>query len=159
MPLDQASKMTLQKLQVILINPLAKVPVRATPGSAGYDLFSVEDVVIPRKGGRYPVDTGMKLKLPEGTYGRVASRSGLAVKFGVDAIAGVIDSDYRGILKVALANNGEKDFEIKVGDRVAQLIIERIVTPEAISVESFDEEETLRGSGGFGSTGGVSAAM
>ncbi|OLY85465.1 hypothetical protein AYI68_g335 [Smittium mucronatum] len=151
--------MAQESFQVILDSPLAKLPVRATPGSAGYDLHSSEKVVIPKKGGRHAVDTGLKLKIPEGTYGRVAGRSGLAMKFCIDTTAGVIDSDYRGILKVALINNGEKDFEINVGDRIAQLILERIVTPDVVAVESFDEEMTQRGTGGFGSTGGISASV
>jgi len=93
--------------------------------------------------------------VPVGTYGRVAPRSGLASKFMIDTGAGVIDADYRGIVFVLLFNHSEKDFEVKQGDRVAQLIIEKIQTPDVQEVQ--DLEETLRGAGGFGSTGGHGA--
>ncbi len=86
-----------------------------------------------------------------GTDGRVAPRSGLASKHFIDTGAGVIDSDYRGQVKVLLFNHAETDFEVKEGDRVAQLIIERIYTPEVVVVEEL--EESVRGAGGFGSTG------
>ena len=88
---------------------------------------------------------------PEGTYGRVAPRSGLASKHFIDTGAGVIDADYRGEVKVLLFNHAEKDFDIKQGDRIAQLVLERIYTPEIVEVR--DLEESVRGSGGFGSTG------
>ena len=85
------------------------------------------------------------------TDGRIAPRSGLAVKYFIDTGAGVIDSDYRGQVRVLLFNHSETDFEVREGDRIAQLIIERICTPEVIIVEEL--EESLRGAGGFGSTG------
>lgn len=88
---------------------------------------------------------------PEGTYGRIAPRSGLASKHFIDTGAGVIDSDYRGEVKVLLFNHASDDFPIKRGDRVAQLVLERIYTPEIIEVT--DLEESVRGAGGFGSTG------
>ena len=83
--------------------------------------------------------------------GRIAPRSGLAVKHSIDTGAGVIDSDYRGQVKVLLFNHSEVDFEIKEGDRVAQLVLERIYTPEVLVVEEL--KESIRGAGGFGSTG------
>jgi dUTP pyrophosphatase len=86
------------------------------------------------------------------TDGRVAPRSGLAAKHSIDTGAGVIDADYRGEVKVILFNFSDKDFPIQQGDRIAQLIIERIYTPEIIVVEKLDE--SVRGAGGFGSTGG-----
>lgn len=84
--------------------------------------------------------------------GRVAPRSGLAHKHGIDTLAGVIDADYRGPVGVILANLSDKDFEIKIGDRIAQLIVEKIVMPEVVVVQKL--EESVRGAGGFGSTGG-----
>lgn len=87
--------------------------------------------------------------------GRVAPRSGLAVKHSIHTGAGVIDADYRGEVKVILFNLGDSDFEIKEGDRIAQLILERIYTPEVKVVAVLDA--TVRGAGGFGSTGGFSA--
>lgn len=83
--------------------------------------------------------------------GRIAPRSGLASKHFIDTGAGVIDADYRGQVKVLLFNHNESDFEIKEGDRIAQLILERIYTPEVVEVQEL--EESVRGAGGFGSTG------
>lgn len=87
----------------------------------------------------------------EGCYGRIAPRSGLAVKSFIDTGAGVIDADYRGEVKVLLFNHAEADFEVKEGERVAQLVLERIYTPEIQVVEEL--EASVRGAGGFGSTG------
>ncbi|TKY89241.1 hypothetical protein EX895_001772 [Sporisorium graminicola] len=136
-------------------HPLAKLPTRGSALAAGYDLYSAEKIVLPR-GGRKVVQTGICLAIPTGHYGRVAPRSGLASKHGIDTGAGVIDEDYRGLLGVLLFNFGDSDFTINEGDRIAQLIIEKISTPEVQEVESLDE--TLRGAGGFGSTGGFGAA-
>lgn len=132
-----------------LNNERAVIPAKATPGSAGYDIFSAEDVVInPRE--RKLVDTGFSMAFDGPCYARIAPRSGLAVK-GIDVGAGVIDSDYRGPVKVLLINNGEGPFPVKVGARVAQLIFERIVRVQPVCCLSLDETE--RGEGGFGSTG------
>lgn len=128
----------------------ALTPSRATPGSAGYDIASAVDAVIPSKS-RLAVSTGIAIEIPEGTYGRVAPRSGLAYKFGIDVFAGVIDSDYRGEVKVILYNSGEEPFVIKTGDRIAQLILEVIKTPDVSLI--VDMTNTERGGGGFGSTG------
>ena len=97
------------------------------------------------------VSTGITVVLPPGVYGRVAPRSGLAVKYGIQVGAGVIDPDYTGEVKVVRFNHGDKDFEVKKGDRIAQLVLEKCDTPpiEEISIV----EDTDRGSGGFGSTG------
>ena len=129
----------------------SKLPTRSTAGSAGYDLFSTEDKMI-YAGGQAMIDVGINIKVPPGTYGRVAPRSGLAVKHGIDVLAGVIDEDYRGDVKVILINHGDNDYMVSTFDRVAQLIIEKIEMPEVKHVISFDEE-TQRGIGGFGSTG------
>jgi dUTP pyrophosphatase len=128
----------------------AVAPMRATEGSAGYDLSSAVDAVIPPNG-RLAVSTGISIGLPEGTYGRVAPRSGLAYKFGIDVFAGVIDQDYRGEVKCILYNSGDKPFAIKAGDRIAQLVLEVIKIPDVAVVLEIDD--TVRGSGGFGSTG------
>ena len=97
------------------------------------------------------VHTDLAVAIPHGYYGRVAPRSGLALKKHIDVGAGVIDSDYRGPLGVVLFNHGEADFEVQPGDRIAQLIITAIATPEVVAVENLDDTE--RGAGGFGSTG------
>ncbi|RCN31640.1 deoxyuridine 5'-triphosphate nucleotidohydrolase, domain protein [Ancylostoma caninum] len=97
------------------------------------------------------VSTGLQVELPYGYYGRVAPRSGLAAKNFIDVGAGVVDSDYRGELKVLLFNFGSTDFEVKKGDRIAQLICERIAHCTFMQCESLTD--TTRGAGGFGSTG------
>ena len=126
------------------------VPTRGSYLSAGYDLSSVEDAVIPSLG-RVAVPTGLAMKVPVGTYGRIAPRSGLAFKHGIDVLAGVVDADYSGQIVVILYNTSGNEYEIKKGDRIAQFIIEKI---EMLDVEVVDElPKTERGEGGFGSTG------
>jgi dUTP pyrophosphatase len=129
----------------------AIVPTRGSDRSVGYDLYSSEDAMVPCQAGRALVGTGITVVLPEGVYGRVAPRSGLAVKHCINVGAGVIDPDYTGEIKVVLFNHGEKDFEIKKGDRIAQLVLERCETPPIEEINIV--EDTERGSGGFGSTG------
>ncbi|KAL2064867.1 hypothetical protein VTL71DRAFT_4007 [Oculimacula yallundae] len=128
----------------------ARLPTRGSEFAAGYDLYAAKDTVVPGRG-KVLVDTDISMAVPEGTYGRIAPRSGLASKHMIDTGAGVIDADYRGQVKVLLFNHGEKDFEVKEGDRVAQLVLERIYTPEVVEVKEL--EESVRGAGGFGSTG------
>ncbi len=111
--------------------------------------------VVPARG-RVLLKTDIAIAVPSGTYGRVAPRSGLALKNGIDTGAGVIDEDYRGNVGVILFNHTDTDFAVAAGDRVAQLILEAIQTP---AVEVVDElEDTARGAGGFGSTGVAGAA-
>ncbi|KAI0034102.1 dUTPase-like protein [Vararia minispora EC-137] len=129
----------------------ARLPTRGSALAAGYDLYSAEEKIVPARG-KALVDTQISIAVPTGTYGRVAPRSGLASKFMIDAGAGVIDADYRGVVYVLLFNLSDKDFFIKEGDRIAQLIIEKIETPEVLEVDDLDS--TARGAGGFGSTGG-----
>lgn len=102
------------------------------------------------------VPTDISVAVPPGTYGRVAPRSGLAAKHGINTGAGVIDQDYRGPVFVLLFNHEDKDFEVAQGDRCAQLVLERIVNPDVVVVEELSSTE--RGSGGFGSTGGFAKA-
>lgn len=138
-------------LNVTRIHPNAHLPVRGTSGAAGYDLFSTDNyVVLP--GRRVVVSTGVTVQLPPGTYGRVAPRSGLAVKHGLDVLAGVIDPDYTGEIKVVLHNlDASQPFVIRPGYRIAQLILERFETVDV--VETVSENTTERGNAGFGSTG------
>jgi len=128
----------------------ATIPTRGSSGAVGYDLYSVDEVVVSPSQ-RALVGTGVAVILPMNVYGRVAPRSGLAVKHGIQVGAGVVDPDYRGEIKVVLFNQGDRDFEVKKGDRIAQLVLERCETPDVREIESLDE--TDRGSGGFGSTG------
>ncbi|HEX7957115.1 MAG TPA: dUTP diphosphatase [Pyrinomonadaceae bacterium] len=132
------------------LHPEARLPARGSAGAAGLDLCAVERVTIA-PGGRAAVRTGLAVSIPTGFYGRVAPRSGLAVRHGIDVLAGVIDSDYRGEILCALVNLGQEPFEVEPGARVAQLVVEAIATPEPAWAEEL--EETARGAGGFGSTG------
>lgn len=136
-------------LKVKLLRPGGILPVRATSGSAGYDLFSAEQVFIPGRG-RRAVSLAISVQLPKGTYGRVAPRSSLALR-GIDISAGVVDSDYRGEVSVIMVNNGDEGFLVDARMKIAQLILERIVTPTVEEVLELDS--TARGKGGFGSTG------
>ncbi|KAM4678341.1 deoxyuridine 5'-triphosphate nucleotidohydrolase, mitochondrial [Discoglossus pictus] len=128
----------------------AVTPSRGSARAAGYDLYSAYDYVIPALG-KALVKTDIQIAVPHGCYGRVAPRSGLAAKHFIDVGAGVIDEDYRGNVGVVLFNFGKDAFEVKKGDRVAQLICERIFYPELEEVKVLDDTE--RGAGGFGSTG------
>ncbi|XP_030764918.1 probable deoxyuridine 5'-triphosphate nucleotidohydrolase [Sitophilus oryzae] len=147
MPAADSSSLLLKFTKV---NPDAFPPTKGSVKAAGYDLKSAEDVTVPSRG-KALVDTGIKIELPHGCYGRIAPRSGLAVKNFIDVGAGVVDEDYRGVLKVVLFNHSDADFEVKRGDRIAQLICEKIYYPDLIEVEELSD--TTRGEGGFGSTG------
>ncbi|KAM5534893.1 hypothetical protein V8D89_011448 [Ganoderma adspersum] len=153
-PEDKSELAPISGLLIKRHSEKARLPTRGSALSAGYDLYSAETNVIPARG-KALIDTQISVAVPAGTYGRVAPRSGLASKFMIDTGAGVIDADYRGIVFVLLFNLSDQDFTVNEGDRIAQLILERIVTPEVLEVQDLDE--TLRGSGGFGSTGGHNA--
>ena len=149
------------------LHPEGKEPFRANTSDAGYDLFSTEYVTLePFQ--RKLISTGINVEIPEGFYGRVAPRSGLACKKGIDVMAGVIDSGYRGEVKVLLINlnfegynlkpnafetmfGSANKIEIKPGDRIAQLIIEKCHSVEWKPMETL--EESQRGEQGFGSSG------
>lgn len=150
-------------------------PTKGTPMSAGFDLCACisDEFVSPthylqqdgivfhtngdeksiaiKAGKRALIKTGVRASIKYGRYGRIAPRSGLAYKNGIDVLAGVIDSDYRGDIGVILLNTGDSDFVIKDGDRIAQIIIEKIDV-SLLSVVK-DLSDTDRGEGGFGSTG------
>jgi dUTP pyrophosphatase len=129
----------------------AILPTRGSNDAAGYDLYSTDQIIIPPTH-RALVGTSIAILMPDGVYGRVAPRSGLAVKHGIQVGAGVIDSDYTGEVRVVLFNHGDRDFEVKKGDRIAQLILEKCETPDVQEIGVL--KETDRGAGGFGSTGG-----
>ncbi|XP_024151049.1 deoxyuridine 5'-triphosphate nucleotidohydrolase, mitochondrial isoform X1 [Oryzias melastigma] len=128
----------------------ATTPTRGSSKAAGYDLYSAYDYTIGPMD-KAIVKTDIQIAVPHGCYGRVAPRSGLAAKHFIDVGAGVVDEDYRGNVGVVLFNFGKETFEVKKGDRVAQLVCERICYPELEEQETLDDTE--RGSGGFGSTG------
>ena len=138
------------KLRIKKLNDQAFLPVKGSDQAAGYDLFAIEDTTVPARG-KILVSTGIAMAIPIGNYGRIAPRSGLACKNFIDVGAGVIDADYRGEVKVLLFNFAEVEFKINVGDRIAQLIIEKYTRTEIEECDDLDA--TVRGDGGFGSTG------
>lgn len=136
-------------------SPQASLPRRATPQSAGLDLTSVENVIIQERG-RAVVATDLTIILPRGTFGRIAPRSGLAVKHGIDVGAGIVDADYRGRIEVVLFNHTDDVFFVRQGDRIAQLIVQPCIMEDVVeetSDPSFLFQSTERGEKGFGSTG------
>jgi dUTP pyrophosphatase len=132
------------------LDPRAVLPQRGSVLAAGLDVCAIEELGIGPKE-RVLARTGLAVAIPPGFYGRVAPRSGLAVKKGLDVLAGVIDSDYRGEICVVLYNTGDEAIKLPAGSKICQLIIEQIITPEAEWTADLDE--TARGAGGFGSTG------
>ncbi len=171
---DQATPLLIKKL-----SDKARLPTRGSSFAAGYDLYAAHATTIPARG-KAIVETDISMAVPAGTCtfspfplpplqhptslnprnadedvtktdGRIAPRSGLAAKNFIDTGAGVIDADYRGPVKVLLFNHSDADFAVNEGDRVAQLVLERIYTPEVLEVAELDE--SVRGAGGFGSTG------
>ncbi|XP_030581681.1 deoxyuridine 5'-triphosphate nucleotidohydrolase, mitochondrial isoform X2 [Archocentrus centrarchus] len=128
----------------------ATTPTRGSAKAAGYDLYSAYDYSIGPMD-KVVVKTDIQIAVPHGCYGRVAPRSGLAAKHFIDVGAGVVDEDYRGNVGVVMFNFGKESFEVKKGDRVAQLVCEKICYPDLVEQETLDE--TDRGAGGFGSTG------
>jgi dUTP pyrophosphatase len=134
----------------VLLDAGGALPAYASAGAAGADLRASEALEIA-PGARAAVATGVRLEIPPGHVGLVWPRSGLAVRHGIDTLAGVIDSDYRGELKVVLVNHGHEPFRIAPGDRVAQLLIQRVERVRFTATEAV--ADTARGSGGFGSTG------
>lgn len=145
----------LETLNFVKLSKDAIVPKRATVGSAGMDLCAcMEENLLLKPGERALVHTGIAVGLPNHDFvALIFARSGLAVKHGITLAnsVGVIDSDYRGEICVGLCNLGSEDYVINPGERIAQLVVMRVETPTPIEVSSLDE--TVRGSGGFGSTG------
>ncbi|XP_054283729.1 deoxyuridine 5'-triphosphate nucleotidohydrolase-like [Macrosteles quadrilineatus] len=137
-------------LRFVKLSPKAFSPTKGSDKAAGFDIKSAYSYVIPPRS-KEMVKTDLQIELPEGCYGRIAPRSGLTWKNGIDVGAGVVDEDYRGDIRVILFNHSDEPFTIQPGDRIAQLICERIYYPELQEVEELNQ--TTRGSGGFGSTG------
>ena len=136
-------------IKYIKLSSNASKPTLSTPLAAGYDLYSAYEYIVPSRG-KELIKTDICIQLPKDCYGRVAPRSGLAWKHFIDVGAGVIDADYRGDIRVLLFNFSDKEFKINIGDRIAQLIIQKIQHPIFIEVQ-LDPSE--RGIQGFGSTG------
>jgi dUTP pyrophosphatase len=125
------------------------MPRRAHENDVGYDLFSREDVLILERG-NHTFDTGVHIALPVGYAGMIKSKSGLNVISNITS-EGVIDPDYTGSLRVKLYNNGDRAVRIRKGQKISQLVIMPVITPELEEADAL--EETERGAGGFGSTG------
>src|SRR5918911_388768 len=137
------------------LRPEATAPIRAYAGDAGYDLAAAEGVVLA-PGMRAMVGTGIAIAVPEGFAGLVLPRSGLATRFGISLVnaPGLIDSGYRGEIKVPLINHDRKEaFEVKVGMRIAQLVLVRATEAYFVGVEFLEESADGRGEEGFGSSG------
>jgi len=126
------------------------LPEYSSLGAAGADLYANEALTLA-PGERSAVATGLRIEIPPGHAGLVWPRSGLAVRHGIDTLAGVIDSDYRGEVRVVLVNHGREPFRIEPGDRIAQLVLQKV--ERAVFVSARELAGTLRGESGFGSTG------
>ena len=135
----------------------ATIPLRNNASDAGMDISSREDVVIG-PGEKYAVATGIALLFPNDCYVRIAPRSGLAFKYAIDVLAGVVDYGYTDEIRVILVNHGKQDFAVKKGDRIAQVIFEKIYTPTVVEEMPYDTlctaiSSNTRGLNGFGSSG------
>ena len=141
-------------LPVLRLDPDLPLPAYARAGDAGVDLLAREDVTLAPGGGRAVIPTGIAIALPEGYAGFVQPRSGLAAKHGVTCLntPGLIDSGYRGELKVCLINHDpDEPFEVVRGERIAQLVVQAVANVNFVEVEALDETE--RGAQGYGSSG------
>lgn len=134
----------------MIIECIGTPPVKGSDGAAGYDLTTTDSAII-YPGESHKFNTGLHLHIPDGYVGIVKSRSGLSFKHYIECGAGVIDSDYRGAIKIHLYNHGQNRMHITAGDRIAQLLIHKVEEPIFKEVISLDQTE--RGSDGFGSTG------
>ncbi|MEG1996292.1 MAG: dUTP diphosphatase [Oscillospiraceae bacterium] len=145
----------MEKLLVKKLSSTAIIPTRATVGSAGYDLYAdLENDVIILPGETKKINTGIAISLESGNYAAfIYARSGLASNYGIAPAncVGVIDSDYRGEIVVALKNSSSQAFTVQSGQRIAQMVLTFVLTPDTELTKDLDQ--TMRGEGGFGSTG------
>jgi dUTP pyrophosphatase len=142
------------EIQVVRLDPDLPLPSTAHPGDAGYDLYAREPARLAPRGGRAAIPTGIALALPPGYGGFVQPRSGLAIKHGITCLnsPGLVDAGYRDELRVILVNlDPQAPFDVARGDRIAQLVVQRVEAIEWRAVDALDD--TRRGLGGFGSTG------
>jgi len=151
---DMATIGTRDQTEIKFLCPEAKLPTLGSKGAAGYDLYAVKSATVPARG-RTLVGTGISIGFIFGMYGRLASRSGLALKHGIEVGAGVIDEDYTGEIKVLLHNHSDTPFEVKVGDRIAQILVCRSYGMGEVKMvtDELKSEPGGRGDKGFGSTG------
>ncbi len=150
---SQVTQMRVE-VQVKRLNNGAGLPLPSyeTTGAAGMDICAAESMNL-RVGKRAAVPTGFAFAIPQGYEIQIRPRSGLALKNGITCLntPGTIDSDYRGEIKVILANLGDEDFQVKTGDRIAQIVVAPVTQASMVEVDALDS--TARGAGGFGSTG------
>lgn len=143
------------QIPFLKLHPAAQPPTRAHSTDAGYDLRALDSADFSRApllpGHRRAIRTGLSIAVPEGFYARIAPRSGLAVRNGIDVLAGVVDSGFRGEVQVVAINLGQDPVWLEPGQRIAQLIIESCANATFVETESLDE--TARAAAGFGSTG------
>ena len=140
----------MMKIRIQKTNPEIKIPSYAHSGDAGMDLYSAEDVVI-KQGERKIIPTGIKMEIPASYVGLIWDKSGLASKNGLKIMAGVIDSTYRGEIKAVIINLSDREYRIEKNTKIAQMLIQKVESMEIEVVENL--EDTLRGDGGFGSSG------
>ncbi|OGI22428.1 MAG: deoxyuridine 5'-triphosphate nucleotidohydrolase [Candidatus Moranbacteria bacterium RIFCSPHIGHO2_01_FULL_55_24] len=138
------------ELQVKKLDPEAKLPTRAHADDAGLDLYALEESIL-EPGARLAVRTGIALAIPKGFTGLVWDKSGLAAKAGIKTMGGVVDAGYRGEVQVIVVNIGPLPYTVEKGAKIAQLLVQKVELPEICEVSELDD--TLRGEGGFGSTG------
>lgn len=138
------------ELKIKKLNAKAKVPSYAHAGDAGFDLFAVDEVIIPA-GERALAGTGIAMEIPDGYVGLVWDKSGLSNNHGLKTLGGVVDAGYRGEVKVGIINLGASDYTIVAGHKIAQMLIQKV---EHVEIKEVAElSGTTRGEGGFGSTG------
>lgn len=138
------------KIQIKKLNSDAKIPHFALEGDVGMDLYSIKDIVL-KPGERVSCPTGIAMKIPEGYAALIWDKSGPSHKFGIKTLGGVFDSNYTGEYLIGLINLGKENYAIEKGQKIAQVLVQKVECPE---IEEVDElEETNRGDGGFGSTG------
>jgi len=138
------------KIKIKKLDPEAKIPQFAQKGDVAMDLFSIENVIL-KPGERISCKTGIAIKIPEGYAGLIWEKSGPSHKFGIKTLGGVFDSNYTGEYLIGLINLSQENFEIKKGQKIAQVLFQKIEEPEIEEAEELPE--TNRGDGAFGSTG------
>lgn len=139
-----------QQLKVQKLDDMAIVPTKANRSDAGYDLYALDGAIVEKHCHKL-IKTGIAMAIPEGYVGLIWPRSGMAYKHGIDVFAGVIDSSYRGDIGVILYNSQYNDYKLQKGDRIAQIVFQKVKDFDLQLVNNLDD--TNRGSGGFGSSG------
>jgi dUTP pyrophosphatase len=138
------------EVKIKKLDPLATMPEYAHPGDAAFDVFALKDTIVPARG-RAVISTGFAMEFPAGYVALVWDKSGPPAKFGLTTMAGVVDSSYRGEIKIIMYNTEDQDYTFKAGEKVAQVLIQPV---ERVTITEVSElSDTARGAGGFGSTG------